>query len=170
MKQGSNARRSRRGNGKRQSKNTNFDSNGPEVRARGNAQQVLDKYLALARDAMASGDRIASENYFQHAEHYFRILHLNSGDDRRNGDAGNRAPRPSNTPADPDGGERFDAEATEQSDSTEGPAAPPPPDHEPDQRNDDSREAVATNLESPVDDASVDDEEPQQPSSETAVV
>ena len=80
MKQGSSSRRARgRGNGRRQSKNQNFDSNGPDVRVRGNAQQVLDKYLVLARDALSAGDRISSENYFQHAEHYFRILH--SGDD-----------------------------------------------------------------------------------------
>lgn len=87
MKQGSNSRRARgRGNGRRQSKNQNFDSNGPDVRVRGNAQQVLDKYLVLARDALAAGDRISSENYFQHAEHYYRILHTNddgNGDGRR---------------------------------------------------------------------------------------
>lgn len=87
MKQGSNSRRTRgRGNGRRQSKNQNFDSNGPDVRVRGNAQQVLDKYLVLARDALAAGDRISSENYFQHAEHYYRILHTGedgNGDGRR---------------------------------------------------------------------------------------
>ncbi len=53
-----------------------FDSNGPEVRIRGNAYQVNEKYLTLARDAATSGDRIAAENFFQHAEHYFRIMHL----------------------------------------------------------------------------------------------
>ena len=50
-----------------------FDSNGPSVRIRGNAFQVYEKYLGLARDAASSGDRIAAENYYQHAEHYFRI-------------------------------------------------------------------------------------------------
>ena len=55
-------------------KNQTFDSNGPEVRVRGNAHQVLEKYLALARDAQSAGNRIAAENYFQHAEHYFRII------------------------------------------------------------------------------------------------
>jgi hypothetical protein len=59
------------------SKNQTFDSNGPEVRVRGNAHQVLEKYLALARDAQSAGDRIAAENYFQHAEHYFRIINAN---------------------------------------------------------------------------------------------
>jgi hypothetical protein len=54
-----------------------FDSSGPEVRIRGNAYQVLEKYLALARDASASGDRIAAENFYQHAEHYFRLINAN---------------------------------------------------------------------------------------------
>ncbi|MFM2043783.1 MAG: hypothetical protein RLY86_2359 [Pseudomonadota bacterium] len=98
MRQGQNSRRSRGrggnqggggGNGgggggggnnpRRQNvplRHQNFDSNGPDVRIRGNAFQVHEKYLALARDAQASGDRIAAENYLQHAEHYFRIIAL----------------------------------------------------------------------------------------------
>jgi hypothetical protein len=51
-----------------------FDSNGPEVRIRGTAHQVYEKYLGLARDASGSGDRVASENLLQHAEHYYRII------------------------------------------------------------------------------------------------
>lgn len=51
-----------------------FDSNGPEIRIRGNAYQVHEKYLVMARDAATSGDRVAAENFFQHAEHYFRIM------------------------------------------------------------------------------------------------
>ena len=51
-----------------------FDSSGPDVRIRGNAYQVLEKYLAMARDATAAGDRIAAENFYQHAEHYFRMI------------------------------------------------------------------------------------------------
>lgn len=81
MRQGPNTRRSRgRGGnngGRRQNiplRHQTFDSNGPDVRIRGNAFQVHEKYLALARDAQSSGDRIAAENYFQHAEHYFRII------------------------------------------------------------------------------------------------
>ncbi len=78
MKQGSyNPRRMRgRNNGRRPAnpRNQSFDSNGPDVKVRGNAQQVVDKYLALARDASSSGDRIAAESYYQHAEHYYRIL------------------------------------------------------------------------------------------------
>lgn len=51
-----------------------FDSNGPDVRLRGTAQQLFEKYLQLGRDATSAGDRVAAEGYFQHAEHYFRIL------------------------------------------------------------------------------------------------
>ncbi|HKM64471.1 MAG TPA: DUF4167 domain-containing protein [Acidisphaera sp.] len=51
-----------------------FDSNGPDVRVRGTAQQLFEKYLQLGRDATSSGDRVMAESYFQHAEHYFRIL------------------------------------------------------------------------------------------------
>lgn len=55
-----------------------FDSSGPEVRIRGNAYQVLEKYLAMARDATAAGDRIAAENFYQHAEHYYRVINANN--------------------------------------------------------------------------------------------
>jgi hypothetical protein len=60
---------------RRQGVNPNraLDSNGPDVRIRGTAQQIYDKYLALARDATSSGDRVKAENYLQHAEHYFRV-------------------------------------------------------------------------------------------------
>src|SRR5687767_10214862 len=59
------------------SRNRAFGSDRVEGRVRGNAHQVLEKYLALARDAQSAGDRIAAENYFQHAEHYFRIINAN---------------------------------------------------------------------------------------------
>lgn len=85
MQKGSNSRRSRgRGNGgKRPQKNHNFDSSGPEGRVRGNAQQVYEKYVGLARDAQLAGDRIATENYFQHAEHYLRVLMASDNGDGR---------------------------------------------------------------------------------------
>ena len=51
-----------------------FDSNGPDMRVRGTSQQLFEKYLQLGRDATSSGDRVMAESYFQHAEHYFRIL------------------------------------------------------------------------------------------------
>lgn len=52
----------------------NFDSNGPDVRVRGNAWQVHEKYQSLARDAASAGDRVAAESHLQHAEHYYRII------------------------------------------------------------------------------------------------
>lgn len=51
-----------------------FDSNGPDVRIRGNAMQITEKYLTLARDAQGAGDRVLAESYLQHAEHYQRML------------------------------------------------------------------------------------------------
>ena len=51
-----------------------FDSNGPDGRIRGNAHQVMERYLALARDASAQDDRVMAENCYQHAEHYLRLL------------------------------------------------------------------------------------------------
>jgi len=58
-------------------RNQTFDSNGPSVKIRGNAYQVFERYIALAREASSSGDRIAAENLYQHAEHYFRIMQAN---------------------------------------------------------------------------------------------
>jgi len=69
-----------------------FDSNGPSVKIRGNAYQVFERYIALAREASSAGDRISAENLYQHAEHYYRIM-------QANGDAQHMAPRPM-TPAD----------------------------------------------------------------------
>ena len=51
-----------------------IDSNGPDVKIRGNAHHVYEKYLQLARDANSSGDRVMAENYLQHAEHYYRLI------------------------------------------------------------------------------------------------
>lgn len=64
-------------------RNQVFDSNGPEGRIRGNAHQVLEKYLSLARDASSQGDRVAAENYYQHAEHYFRVINAQNQNNGR---------------------------------------------------------------------------------------
>jgi Domain of unknown function (DUF4167) len=72
-----------------------FDSNGPSVKIRGNAYQVFERYVALAREAATSGDRIAAENLYQHAEHYFRIMNANGEGQGQQGGV----PRPM-TPAD----------------------------------------------------------------------
>jgi len=70
-----------RGRGRRPPSNINpnrtFDSTGPEINIRGSASHVYEKYLQLARDANSAGDRVAAENYLQHAEHYWRILAAN---------------------------------------------------------------------------------------------
>jgi len=62
------------GNGGGFNPNRTYDSSGPEVKIRGSASHVYEKYLQLARDANSSGDRIMAENYLQHAEHYYRIM------------------------------------------------------------------------------------------------
>lgn len=75
MRQGQNSKRSR-GRGRKPHNNYNrtMDSNGPDVKIRGTASHIHEKYQQLARDAHASGDRISAENYLQHAEHYHRVL------------------------------------------------------------------------------------------------
>ena len=61
-----------------------LDSNGPNVKIRGTPHQILERYVALAREALTSGDRVAAENLYQHAEHYFRIMNAaNEGHQRR---------------------------------------------------------------------------------------
>ena len=81
MRQQQQQNRSRnRNRGRRTSNNPqsrNFESNGPDVKIRGNANHIAEKYNQLARDALTSGDTVMSENYFQHAEHYSRIVAAN---------------------------------------------------------------------------------------------
>lgn len=78
MKHNASSRRSRnnRSNSGRRTPNKTqvFDSNGPDVRIRGTAHQVCEKYLALAKDASSAGDRVLAESYLQHAEHYQRVI------------------------------------------------------------------------------------------------
>jgi Domain of unknown function (DUF4167) len=111
MRQGPNHRRSR-GRGPRRPHNNNnnvsprsqtFDSAGPDVRIRGNAYQVLEKYLAMARDATSAGDRVAAENFYQHAEHYFRIVSANGGDRGGPNGRNGQGMRPDGQPADGQG-------------------------------------------------------------------
>ncbi|MDP6352006.1 MAG: DUF4167 domain-containing protein [Alphaproteobacteria bacterium] len=106
MKQGPSPKRQRgRGNGRRPhyGHGHTFESNGPDVKIRGNAAQVLEKYQSLARDALASGDRIVAESYLQHAEHYYRALNANSANPSQPSSphpnqpsAANQAQRPNN--------------------------------------------------------------------------
>ena len=79
--------RNRRSGGKRGGGRGNYDN-----RNRGNAQQLMDKYLAMARDAAAGGDRIQAENYYQHADHYFRVLNGRNDPNRQNRDQNQQQP------------------------------------------------------------------------------
>ncbi len=75
MRQGQHNRRGRNRNRKSQNPlSRSYESNGPDVKIRGNAQQIAEKYMSLGRDALSSGDHVLAENYFQHAEHYNRII------------------------------------------------------------------------------------------------
>lgn len=80
MRHNNSGRRSRNrgGSGRNGGQNTNrnqvFDSNGPDVRIRGTAHQICEKYMALAKDAASTGDIVLAESYMQHAEHYQRII------------------------------------------------------------------------------------------------
>jgi hypothetical protein len=75
MRPGQNKRMRGRNNRKGPSPLTRaYESNGPDVKIRGTAQHVAEKYLQLARDAQSSGDPVMAESYLQHAEHYFRII------------------------------------------------------------------------------------------------
>ncbi len=89
-----------------------FDSNGPDVRVRGTAQQLFEKYQQLGRDATSSGDRVMAEGYFQHAEHYFRILNAmnqavqqGQGQQQGNGQYQQRRPYQGNDDGGQPGGE-----------------------------------------------------------------
>ena len=64
------------------SRNQSYDSSGPDGKVRGTANQVFEKYQALARDAQVADDRVGAENYSQHAEHYFRIMNTMAQNDR----------------------------------------------------------------------------------------
>lgn len=77
MRQGQNNSKRSRGRGRKpqqHSTNRAYDSNGPDVKVRGTAATVCEKYQQLARDAISAGDRVTAENYYQHAEHYYRLL------------------------------------------------------------------------------------------------
>ena len=74
MKRSRNRGRSNKPHYQNSNPNRTLESNGPDVKIRGNAQHIYEKYQQLARDASSSGDRVMAESYLQHAEHYFRVL------------------------------------------------------------------------------------------------
>jgi hypothetical protein len=105
-----------RGRGRKQPNpmSRNFESNGPDVKIRGNAAHIAEKYMTLARDAASAGDRVMAENYLQHAEHYNRIVaaaaaNSNRGDEHS---ATGRGPQPDFS--DDDNDEEDDASGSSQ--------------------------------------------------------
>jgi len=110
------AQQNRRGRGRTGRKPQNplarsYESNGPDVKIRGTAAHIAEKYTSLARDALASGDLVAAESYFQHAEHYNRIImaaqsQLGPQHGGQPGEGGNGGFRPRwNADSDDDGSE-----------------------------------------------------------------
>lgn len=90
------AQSNRRGRGRsRKAQNPltkNYESNGPDVKIRGTAAHISEKYNSLARDAQTSGDIVRQENYFQHAEHYNRIIAAAQQNNQSNADKSDDQP------------------------------------------------------------------------------
>ena len=133
-----------RGNGRRpgfHGRGSTFESNGPEGKIRGTAFQVIEKYQALAQDALSSGDRIGAENFFQHAEHYYRVVAANGWDQRGQRPQGqqhqqNQQPQPQQRvePEQKPGGEQepaANAEPKTQAATADEPAADTAEEHAP---------------------------------------
>ncbi|HXI05989.1 MAG: DUF4167 domain-containing protein [Bradyrhizobium sp.] len=73
-----------------------YESNGPDIKIRGTASHIAEKYVQLARDARSSGDPVAAENYYQHAEHYFRLIAAAQEQFRQNQPQHQQQPRTDN--------------------------------------------------------------------------
>src|SRR6202035_1024505 len=133
MRPGPNKRSRGRNNGANQHHNRprmphriqTFESNGPSVKIRGNAYQVFERYVAMAREAATSGDRIAAENLYQHAEHYFRVMNAD-------GQGAGGPPRPM-TPADTEmSGSDSEGEGQHEGQQQQSATQPLPPPSDPD--------------------------------------
>jgi Domain of unknown function (DUF4167) len=100
------------GHGHRKSQNPLtrvYESNGPDVKIRGTASHVAEKYIQLARDAQSSGDPVAAENYYQHAEHYFRLIAAAQEQFRQQNPYYNQQQQPQQSPGgQQNGDENFD--------------------------------------------------------------
>lgn len=124
MRQGNNPRRNRGRSGNRRPGGNNqqrsFDSNGPEGRIRGNASQVYEKYLGLARDASAAGDRILAEAFHQHAEHYYRLLNDSTDPENRRQQERRQQQNGEDQRGDQDGNENRDAQSRDNRDQDQG--------------------------------------------------
>jgi hypothetical protein len=95
-----------------------YESNGPDVKVRGTAQTIADKYLQLGRDAQASGDNVMAENFYQHAEHYLRILAAAQAYNQQYQQQQQQYRRPQ-------GDETFDEDEGDEAGEAEGGEAPP---------------------------------------------
>ena len=121
MRNGQNNKRMRNRNNNNSNNNNNnnrrgqnpmtrvFESNGPDIKIRGTASHIAEKYLQLARDARSSGDPVAAENYYQHAEHYFRLIAAAQEQFRQNQPQQMQQPRPDEAMSEDgeDDGENF---------------------------------------------------------------
>ncbi|TKW76549.1 MAG: DUF4167 domain-containing protein [Bradyrhizobium icense] len=85
-----------------------YESNGPDIKIRGTASHIAEKYVQLARDARSSGDPVAAENYYQHAEHYFRLIAAAQEQFRQNQPQHQQQPRPDNDMSSTDEGDGED--------------------------------------------------------------
>ena len=98
-----------------------FDSSGPEGKVRGTPQQIIDKYNQLARDAQLSNDRVATENFQQHAEHYLRLLSEAQREMEARREELDRQNRERQAERDRDRAERQERESARQADPAEAP-------------------------------------------------
>src|SRR5690242_21692519 len=80
-----------------------FESNGPDIKIRGTASHVAEKYVQLARDARSSREQVAAEQYYQHAEHYFRLIAAAQEQFRQSQPQHQQQPRPDNDMSAEDG-------------------------------------------------------------------
>ncbi|MCW5703852.1 MAG: DUF4167 domain-containing protein [Bradyrhizobium sp.] len=102
MRNGQNKQRMRNRNNNNQNRRGQnpltrvYESNGPDIKIRGTASHIAEKYVQLARDARSSGDPVAAENYYQHAEHYFRLIAAAQEQFRQNQPQHQHQPRPDN--------------------------------------------------------------------------
>src|SRR3954452_23268582 len=123
MRNGQNKQRMRNRNNNNNNNNNNnrrgqnpmtrvYESNGPDIKIRGTASHIAEKYLQLARDARSSGDPVAAENYYQPAEHYFRLIAAAQEQFRQNQPQQQQQPRPDEVSSEDseDEGENFGQE------------------------------------------------------------
>ncbi|MEY8831291.1 DUF4167 domain-containing protein [Sedimentitalea sp. XS_ASV28] len=109
-----------------------FDSSGPEGKVRGTPQQIIEKYNQLARDAQLSNDRVATENFQQHAEHYLRLLSEAQREMESRREEQERQNRERQAERDRERAERQEREAAAATSQAPEPDATPEPQHQPD--------------------------------------